>query len=314
MIIKSLFNKSKLLFAFGLFTGSLFAQQAEYVGSLAFDYSGVLNGSFYGSLSDLPDSLSLPEHAAAAGMFQQNDTTHLFIPAFQTADSLTYDLSVIYLRGPDTVLSSGTWDVASGNLIFGFLPGLDSATIAGLMEQLLPDESDSLNLDSLLNIFQTEILANAYAGISGALTLDTLNSDTLGGSFTFTAWQPPFSFLQITNGTLDFHAVTLPPLATENTGFTNQNPGTPNEIAIHSIYPNPFNPRMTLDYSLSKNGPVSITVYNITGKTVATVLSGYQLAGQHRVSWTPYQRASGLYFMRIQSGNSQVIRKIMYIK
>ena len=73
-------------------------------------------------------------------------------------------------------------------------------------------------------------------------------------------------------------------------------------------YPNPFNPRTTLSYSLDQNMPVSITVLDVRGRLVRTLTSNRQLAGDHSIEWDGnnnqgLQMPSGVYFFNVRGVN-----------
>lgn len=84
-------------------------------------------------------------------------------------------------------------------------------------------------------------------------------------------------------------------------------------------YPNPFNPSTTINYSLPERGFVSITIYNIIGQKVVTLLEKEQLAGNYSVIWSGRDTAgqmvpSGLYFYQIQAGGFTRTMKMSLVK
>jgi phosphatidylserine/phosphatidylglycerophosphate/cardiolipin synthase-like enzyme len=90
----------------------------------------------------------------------------------------------------------------------------------------------------------------------------------------------------------------------------------PARARLAQNYPNPFNPSTTISFELPASDEVSLRVYDITGREVATLVSGQQMsAGQHNVSFDASNLASGMYIYRMQlgSGNSMT-RKMMLVK
>ncbi len=74
-------------------------------------------------------------------------------------------------------------------------------------------------------------------------------------------------------------------------------------------FPNPFSTEATIQYQLSKESDVKLTVYNFMGLKVAISVDAYQLAGLHSVKWvsTDYQGShltNGLYIYRLETGNN----------
>jgi hypothetical protein len=75
-------------------------------------------------------------------------------------------------------------------------------------------------------------------------------------------------------------------------------------VTIGSIYPNPFNPTTTIDFSLTHAGPVRVEIFAVDGKLVRTLLSEERPAGDHRVRWDGTGNRgnrvpSGAYFCRV---------------
>ncbi len=89
---------------------------------------------------------------------------------------------------------------------------------------------------------------------------------------------------------------------------------TPESFALRQNYPNPFNPSTTIEYSVSEPAPVTLTVYNVMGQQVATLVNETKSVGTYRVSWNATEMASGIYHYRLQSGNQVLIRQMTLIK
>jgi photosystem II stability/assembly factor-like uncharacterized protein len=79
-------------------------------------------------------------------------------------------------------------------------------------------------------------------------------------------------------------------------------------------YPNPFNPSTTIAFSLSHSGYVTLKVSNLLGAEVATVLVGNLTAGSHSVGWNAANFPSGVYFYRLQTGESIQTKKLLLLK
>ncbi len=80
----------------------------------------------------------------------------------------------------------------------------------------------------------------------------------------------------------------------------------PTDYKLISNYPNPFNAGTVISYKLTDPSRVTIIVYDILGREIQTLVSGYHEAGQHQVSWRADGISSGVYFYRMIPGsNSQ---------
>jgi hypothetical protein len=84
--------------------------------------------------------------------------------------------------------------------------------------------------------------------------------------------------------------------------------------ALHQNYPNPFNPATTISFDVPKYSMVRITVLNILGKEVATLIRRELSAGCYKVTFDGSALPSGIYFCRMQSGVFNAVKKIILMK
>jgi len=80
-------------------------------------------------------------------------------------------------------------------------------------------------------------------------------------------------------------------------------------FSVQNNYPNPFNTKTTISYSIPKTVNVEITVYDITGQLVKTLVNKTQNAGTYTVDWTVNNELSGVYFYKIKAGNFIDVKK-----
>lgn len=91
--------------------------------------------------------------------------------------------------------------------------------------------------------------------------------------------------------------------------------GVPTEFALQQNYPNPFNPSTNINFALPQASKVTLTVYDMLGRKVATLINGEQLqAANHSVKFDASALASGMYIYRIEAGSFVSTRKMMLIK
>ena len=91
------------------------------------------------------------------------------------------------------------------------------------------------------------------------------------------------------------------------------------ETKIVSSYPNPFNPIVTIEYTLEKDSYVDINVYNILGQKVRNLYSGDRLRGENNIIWdgknfNGKMVSSGSYFIQILNENDNLIKKVTLMK
>lgn len=93
----------------------------------------------------------------------------------------------------------------------------------------------------------------------------------------------------------------------------------PEEFAVVSNYPNPFNPSTTISFTLPSAAHAELAVYSVTGQKVRTILSGKLTAGVHSAVWdgkdeTGKTMSSGVYLARILSGKQSATGKMLLMK
>jgi hypothetical protein len=98
------------------------------------------------------------------------------------------------------------------------------------------------------------------------------------------------------------------------TSVSNETEDSPAAFALEQNYPNPFNPSTTISYSVQEAGAVSISVYNLMGQKVATLVDETKVAGQYNVRWNAAGAASGMYYYRLEAGGQSITRKMTLIK
>ncbi len=89
---------------------------------------------------------------------------------------------------------------------------------------------------------------------------------------------------------------------------------SPYSFALQQNYPNPFNPVTVIKYQLPSAEKVSVKVFDILGKEVATLVNENKQPGYYEVSFDASNLASGLYFYRIEAGSFVETKKMMLIK
>ncbi|HQC58605.1 MAG TPA: T9SS type A sorting domain-containing protein, partial [Candidatus Syntrophosphaera thermopropionivorans] len=85
------------------------------------------------------------------------------------------------------------------------------------------------------------------------------------------------------------------------------------------IYPNPFNPEVNISFSTATNNNVKINIYNIRGQKITTLYDGKLSAGQHTFHWNGKDSngrsaASGIYLLRVETGNEHHTLKMILMK
>jgi len=94
-----------------------------------------------------------------------------------------------------------------------------------------------------------------------------------------------------------------------NTGKT-----FPNKFYLFQNFPNPFNQKTVISYQLPVISDVDLSIYNLLGQKVVTLVNKKQNAGTYQVGWDASGHASGIYYFRIEAGDWQDFRKMILLK
>jgi hypothetical protein len=97
------------------------------------------------------------------------------------------------------------------------------------------------------------------------------------------------------------------------------NPVVPVEFGLEQNYPNPFNPSTQILFSMPQAGKVSLTIYNLLGQKIMTLVDGTLAAGTHTVSWNGrdargVQLPSGVYFYSLKTSNFTATKRMILMK
>ena len=93
----------------------------------------------------------------------------------------------------------------------------------------------------------------------------------------------------------------------------------PRDLALFQNYPNPFNPTTTIVFALPGKQPVSLTIYNVEGKRVVTLINDVVGEGYRRIVWNGRDQrgnpvSSGVYFYRLATGTRTLTRKMVLVR
>ena len=105
------------------------------------------------------------------------------------------------------------------------------------------------------------------------------------------------------------------PTAVENSGAQFQ----PLAYMLDQNYPNPFNPSTVISYQLAKANSVRLTIYNVLGQKIKTLVNGFQSTGEHSIVWDATDErnnpvSSGIYFYCLHTDKTTLQKKMMLIR
>jgi len=88
----------------------------------------------------------------------------------------------------------------------------------------------------------------------------------------------------------------------------------PRHFALQPNYPNPFNPSTTIRYAVPASQHVTLRIYDLLGRPVATLVDGWQQAGRYTASFDATHLASGVYLYRLEAGDFVETRTMLLVK
>ena len=113
--------------------------------------------------------------------------------------------------------------------------------------------------------------------------------------------------------------VTLPATETALNLFKDIYENMPNDFVIYQNYPNPFNPVTLIEYNMINDSKVNVAIYDLLGNIIVELYDGYQTSGSKNVMWDARNSfgepvSAGMYFYKIQVGNSSQVKRMILLK
>jgi hypothetical protein len=112
------------------------------------------------------------------------------------------------------------------------------------------------------------------------------------------------------NVSLDF----LDAAMNQTTGIEDDSRNSPESYLLHQNYPNPFNPSTTIEYELPEPSYINLTVHNVIGQEVATIVAGGRPVGTFRTRWDATGFPSGMYLYRLKAGEFVSTKTMLLVR
>ncbi|MCP4581565.1 MAG: T9SS type A sorting domain-containing protein [candidate division Zixibacteria bacterium] len=124
-----------------------------------------------------------------------------------------------------------------------------------------------------------------------------------------------YGMVSIMNNSMEQPFAEVPiTITTSPTAIDDDTPAIPEQFGLQMVYPNPFNPSATINYSLPQAGAINLEIFNLLGQKVATLYNGYQNAGNHAIVWQPDNLSSGMYLVRLSNDDMVETTSITLMK
>lgn len=189
---------------------------------------------------------------------------------------------------------------AAGNaIVYGTIVDGNGKNVEGAVASLVDENGEVVN--------------STVSDLDGSFILEGL----LSGSYQLVSSTVDYSDAGINNVTLEsannylnidvvLSADALTSIKSETNIVTN--------YALSQNYPNPFNPTTVINYQLPSSGFVTVKVFNVIGKEVATLVNEFQQSGNYSKEFSAGELNSGVYFYTIKAGNFTATKKMIFLK
>ncbi|GEM_PF-6850285 len=116
------------------------------------------------------------------------------------------------------------------------------------------------------------------------------------------------------SGSVKVRSITLITVGATPATLVKASAQMPEKFVLAQNYPNPFNPSTQIEFSIPKDGYVTLKVYDMLGREVATLVNGELTASSYSITWNASNSASGVYLYKLDAGNYSVTKKMVLMK
>jgi len=275
-------------------------------------------------VTDLSARFSDPDPNTALNFSVVSDNPHIQVSL--SGDTVTVLANENYFGSGNVAVTAedGSGISASDTFLVTITSVNDPPAISGLPDSLVFDADTSLTLNiwEYVGDVETSDTLLAYAFSAGSDSL-LHNFDDATGELTLSA-APGFSgevyfSVEVSDDSnavaVDTIHITVNPVV----GINPLSGALPTEFSLKQNYPNPFNPNTTIAFQVAKAGKVTLTVYNLLGQRIRTLMDEHLEPGNYRAIWDGlndrgYPMGSGVYIYRMSAGEFSQIKKMILLK
>ncbi len=162
------------------------------------------------------------------------------------------------------------------------------------------------------SLFKTRLIADSLVTVFGPSVPMTIDAPTL---IRIHAWQSDSLTGGMSVGSLFVDDVAMSfKVISPNLTTVKDDRATPRQMDVVSAYPNPFNPRVTIEYRLEGASWAKMSVVDLLGRELAVLSEGSHSGGTHRTYWDADRRASGAYLCRLETPEGVTYRRLLLLR
>ncbi len=257
-------------------------------------------------IANFPFSLESGENYVVTASGILNDANRPFDLIASTLDTAAVDENHFALKVFHGVTDAPAVDIyANGNLL---VDSLDYGDYAGYVQ--VPVGDYTIDVAAHGSTTPVASFAAPLTGLGGGTGIVFAT-----GFLTPTLTDSAFTLILTTPSGYD---VELPATSTA-LDIDYENSMNPNTFSLNQNYPNPFNPSTNIGFEIFQAVDVEITVYDVNGRFINTLIKGYMNAGNHSITWDGVSSSgkpvsAGIYLYSITAGKNTAIKKMSFIK
>ena len=160
------------------------------------------------------------------------------------------------------------------------------------------------------------VVNGLYFPVTGNYTFNIMLFSNLasGETITFKYYNAASNQVFCLDETIDFESDMIIGNGLNPYAMSDENNDMPLSYSLDKAYPNPFNPVTKLDFGIPHDTEVSISIYNLQGRELISLVNGNMDAGYHSVVWNADAHASGVYFVKMIAGDYINTQKLLLVK
>jgi len=174
---------------------------------------------------------------------------------------------------------------------------------------------------AIMNYGNATLTVSSVTSNSTAFVVESSPASIAAGELAYAKVKfKPTSPFTLYSGTLTIansdlvKTVTLTGVSGQTLGIEQLGSTVPSSYSLNQNYPNPFNPETNIEFSLPKSSFVNLSVFDISGKLVSTLVESSLSAGKYNYRFTSEGLSSGVYFYKLVAGDFMDVKRLMIVK